>query len=411
MAKKHKLSVKEWQSKPTGKYADGGGLYITVRAEGPLWFSFRYTLLGRSSEMGLGTLTDISLAKAREWAESLRTKVKLGVDLVEENRNNVREERLIREKRRLEQLAEQATFKRVAEEFLEGKRQEFSNQKHAKQWVSTLETYAYPILADKPIKDITRHDVLSVLQPHWLTKNETMTRVRQRIECIIDYAIAKDYRDTSNPALWKSSLKPLLPSPSKVQRVKHHAALPYQEMQAFMTQLKSMDGGGSQALRLLIYTACRTSEVLKAEWSEFDISGGVWTIPGSRMKARVPHRVALSSAALDLLNSIDRSSIYVFPGAREGRPLSNTAMLQTLKRMGRHDLTCHGFRSTFRDWCADRTNFDPMLAEVALAHQQKSETVKAYLRSDMLSKRFELLECWSRYCDGAVGNVTLLPTG
>ncbi len=411
MPKKPKLTLKAYQAKQPGKYADGSGLYVEVREDKPLRFSLRYMLDGKSREMGLGTLKDISLADVRDRAEDFREKLRKGIDPLDERRLTKARERAERLEREKTSAQDKATFSVVAEEYLKAKSHEWSNAKHRQQWANTLQQYAYPIIGEKPVRDIVREDVLKILEPHWLTKNETMTRVRQRVEAIINYAIVKEYREAANPAEWKSNLKLLLPDPSKVQNSskRHHPALDYEQMPAFMSALREMPGDAAKALRLTILTAARTSEVLQANRTEFDLKKRIWTVPASRMKAGIQHRVALSNAAIDLIQSIPETSNYLFPGAREGRPLSNTAMLGVLKRMERSDLTVHGFRSTFRDWIAEKTSFPARVAEVALAHQLKDEAQKAYQRRDLIAKRFELMEAWSSYCDSNKARVVRLP--
>jgi integrase len=243
-----------------------------------------------------------------------------------------------------------------------------------------------------------------------LTKTETASRLRGRIEVILDWASVRKYREGENPARWKGHLDTLLPARSKVQKVKHHTALPYAEADLFMAELRHQDSVSARGLELLILTAARTSEVLKATWEEIDIDDGVWTISPERMKSAKEHRVPLSSAALNVLAEMKKSAqnAFVFPGMRNNTSLSNMAFLQLLKRMGRPDLTAHGFRSTFRDWAAERTNFPSDVAEMALAHAVSNKVEAAYRRGDLFEKRRQLMEAWAAFVDGSSATVVRL---
>ncbi len=282
---------------------------------------------------------------------------------------------------------------------LEVKDSEMKNKKHLAQWRSTLETYAYPFIGKKAVSEITKVDLLAILEPIWLTKNETASRLRGRIETVIDYAKAKEYFEGDNPAAWKGMLKPLLPQPSKVQITKHHAALPYNQIGSFMKELRERSGVSPRALEFAILTAARSGEIRGAEWSEIDLEGKTWTIPASRMKAAKEHRVPLSDAAVALLKALPRFKgiNYVFPATRKGQ-LSDTALLAVLKRMGYTDLTQHGFRSTFRDWAGETTNYPREVIEHALAHQLADKAEAAYQRGTLWPKRVALMDEWSGYC-------------
>ncbi len=245
--------------------------------------------------------------------------------------------------------------------------------------------------------------VLKVLEPIWTEKSETATRVRGRIEAVLDWAKAREFRDGDNPARWKGHLDKLLPARSKVARVRHHPALPYQDIPAFMEALRARDGIGARALEFVIMTATRTSETIKTKWSEIDVDERAWTIPAERMKGDREHRVPLSDRALVILADLPREADFVFPGAREAAPLSNMAMLKVLKSMGHDDLTVHGFRSTFRDWAAETTAYPAHVAEMALAHAVSDQVEAAYRRGDLFEKRRKLMADWSAYCSLSAG--------
>lgn len=282
----------------------------------------------------------------------------------------------------------------------------FSNLKHAKQWPATIATYVYPKVGDLPVRDITTPLVIDVLKPIWNEKTETATRVRQRIEAILGWATLHGYRDGDNPARWSNHLDNVFPKKSAVLRAtvgvteRHHAALPYRELGPFMTELRQQQGVAAPALEFAILTAARTGEVLAARWREFDLAEQVWVVPPERMKAGKEHRVPLSEAALAVIGPAGPPDGFVFPGARPGAPLSNMALLMTLRRMGRSDLTAHGFRSTFSDWCTERTNFPSEVREMALAHAVGNKVEAAYRRGDLFEKRRQLAEAWARYCAG-----------
>jgi len=291
---------------------------------------------------------------------------------------------------------------------------EWSNAKHRKQWRSTLEAYAFPHIGSMAVNDIQTEHIKLCLDPIWLTKTETARRVRQRIETIIDYAIANEYRKNRNPAIWKGHLDKFYPKPNKVKeaiyeqegREKHLAALPYRDMPTFMTHLKGIEGMAVVALRFSILTAARSGEVRYATWTEFNLDRKEWNIPKSRMKARKAHRVALSDAAIELLKTLPRNDSYVFPGRKRGRPINNGGMLKTIQVLGYSDITVHGFRSTFRDYIGEETGFPHRLAEFALAHGLTDESEKAYARGDLLKKRFTMMNAWAAFVDSDRSNVT-----
>jgi integrase len=292
------------------------------------------------------------------------------------------------------------TFQTCAEAFIDSKKAGWKNAKHHQQWVNTLTTYAYPVIGKMPVSEIDTAHVLKILKPIWTTKTETATRVRTRIELVLDYAEALKLRFGSNPARWRGHLAAILPSPRKIKKLKHHPALPYSELQPFISILSVTNGIGARALEITILTASRTFEVLGAKWEEIDLEKRVWTVPQERMKAGIEHRIPLSEPAIKILSELHdgRISDYVFPNLTNGKPLSNAAMSSVLKRLGRTDITVHGFRSTFRDWVAEKTNTPERIAESALAHRLKDASEAAYQRGDLIEKRQALMTNWANYC-------------
>lgn len=370
---------------------DGGGLYLQVTKTGGRSWLFRYMLKGKSYEMGLGSILNVSLAEARDLALKYRRLKSDGIDPIKSRDRD-------RQKRREEALGT-ITFKEAVEEFLRARDGEWKNPKHAAQWSNTLRDYAIPVIGDMDIGDVTMADLLRVLEPIWRTKTETASRVRGRIEKVLDWARVRGYRSGENPARWKGNLDTQLLSPAKLKKEKHHAALPWQEIGDFMAQLRKRDAVSAKALQFLILTATRTSEVRGCIWDEFDLEDGVWTIPASRMKTGREHRVPLSDAALSIVRSMEQTSTgdHVFPNNRGGM-MSENGMLALLKRMERNDITAHGFRSTFRDWAAETTNYPSEVAEMALAHAIANRVEAAYRRGDLLDKRRKLMDEWATFC-------------
>lgn len=392
-----------------GVTGDGEGLYFQVSKTGGTSWIYRYKINGKARMMGLGRYPETGLAKAREKAAEARKLTKDKVDPLEE-----REAELIRqqaeqdqERQRIESeraAAERTktrsvTFKEVAASYIASHRAGWKNAKHAQQWENTLATYAEPVIGHLPSDQITTAHLLEILQPIWGEKTETASRVRNRIELVLDAAKARGLREGENPARWRGHLDKLLPKRSKVQVRVHHAALPWPELPAFMAELRLHEELTYQAMRLTILTACRTSEVLGATWNEIDLAQRCWTIPADRMKAGKEHRVPLSVASLEVLASLPRTvgNSYLFPGARAGRPLSNMAMLMGLRRLGREGLTMHGFRSTFRDWAAESTHYPREVCEMALAHVVAGGAEAAYWRGDVFEKRRALMAEWGVY--------------
>jgi len=379
---------------PAGMYGDGGGLYLRVTDDGAKNWVFRFMLHGRARWMGMGPLHTVNLAEARKRAGEHRLRRHDGIDPIEVRRA----ERL---KARLE-AAKTITFKECAAAYIKAHRAGWHNGKHAAQWETTLATYAEPIIGKLPVQAIDPALVLKVLEPIWATKPETAGRVRGRIEAVLDWAKARDYRTGENPARWRGHLDKLLPARGKVRKVEHHAALPYGGLPGFLVALREQDGIAARALEFLILTAARTGEVIGARWSEPDLLDKVWTVPAGRMKARKEHRVPLSARALAILEEIQAHRTgndgFVFPGGKPGKPLSNMAFLMLLRRMKRDDLTAHGFRSSFRDWASERTNFPREVAELALAHSVGDKVEQVYRRGDMFEKRRRLMQQWATFC-------------
>jgi len=412
-----KLTAKTIESlakaKTPGLTNDGEGLYFQVSKTGGTSWIFRYKIAGKSRDMGLGPYPETGLADAREKAVEARRKTKAGIDPLAEREAERERQQVEQERERQRIEAERAalerakvravTFRAVAADYIAAHRAGWKNAKHAQQWANTLATYADPVIGHLPTDEITTAHLLEILQPIWGEKTETASRVRNRVELILDAAKARGLRDGENPARWRGHLDKLLPKRSRVQARTHHAALPWAELPAFMDALAAHDDLTHHAMRLTILTACRTSEVLGATWSEIDRETRTWTIPAARMKAGKEHRVPLSGAALAVLDSLPRvaGSPYLFPGARKGRPLSNMAMLMGLRRMGRGDLTMHGFRSTFRDWAAERTHYPREVCEMALAHVVAGGAEAAYWRGDVFDKRRALMADWAAYATSA----------
>ncbi|MET3694552.1 integrase [Methylobacterium goesingense] len=367
-----------------GRHSDGDGLYLVVDASGARRWLFLFRWQGKLKEMGLGSLSAVSLSEAREKAAAARQIRKSGKNPIE-HRRNAREERLTA-----------VTFGTFAEEVVRSLSQGFRNDKHKAQWSSTLKTYAGP-LYDKLIDEISTADVLHVLTPIWQTKSETASRLRGRIERVLDAAKAKGLRTGENPALWRGHLDKLLPARRKLTRG-HHAAMPFEDVPAFMADLRSRNALAGLALQFCILNASRSGEVLGARWSEIDRKTKVWTLPAMRMKAGIEHRVPLTDAALTILDQAEvvRCSEYVFPGQKQSRPLSIMAMEMMLRRM-KVEVTVHGFRSSFRDWAGECTAFPREIAETALAHVVGDATERAYRRGDALEKRRTMMEAWSAY--------------
>lgn len=386
----HRLKVMQvTHTKKPGLYSDGGGLYLQVTKKLVKSWLFRYMRMGVRRGMGLGPVHTVTLAEAREKAYACRRMLIEGIDPLEAKKAKHQAERRERTK--------SLPFRDCANQYIEAHRKSWKNEKHAAQWGSTIETYANPIIGNLMVTEIDTDDIMRVLEPIWAEKTETATRLRGRIESILAWATVRGFRTGLNPARWKGHLDHLLAKPSRLRKTNHHAALPYAEAAAFMKMLRQQEGNAALALQLVILTASRTNEVIAARKSEFDLPAKIWIIPAERMKARREHRVPLSTAAVALVKPLINigTSEFVFPASKENRHLSNMAMLQLLKRMKREDLTVHGFRSTFKDWARETTDYAREVSEAALAHIIGDQTEAAYARGDLFAKRAGLMQEWA----------------
>jgi integrase len=374
--------------------ADGGNLYLqaSVGKNGGInrsWL-FRYEMDGERHDMGLGPITTLRLADARERALRLRQQIKDGIDPLDARRE-AKAARLANKA----QQAKAVTFKQAAEMYLNVHADRWKNPKHRAQWRSTLESYAFPVIGDLAVADVEETHLLKILQPIWKKIPETASRLRARIENVLGYATASRFRHGDNPARWRGHLKTLLGGAQK--DVEHHAALPFLDAPAFMAELREHDSTSARVLEFLILTASRTNEAIGATWDEIDLKARVWTIGASRMKTGVEHKVPLSDRAIEILLKMPQPHRgLVFSGASKGKPLSNMAMLQLLRGM-RPDLTVHGFRSTFRDWTAERTNYQNHVAEKALAHKIPDKVEAAYRRGELFTKRANMMKQWATF--------------
>jgi integrase len=404
-----------------GMHCDGGNLYLqvteapdrTLRKSWVLRFATGRTVTSANGkqrreerQMGLGSLTAVSLAEARLEAERYRAELAKGNDPIELRRAAEAQRTALKE-------TKTKTFDECAEACISGRLAGWRNPKHADQWRNTLKTYASPVLGKLPVRDIDTEAVRKVLDPIWRVKPETADRVRGRIEAVLNWSRVNRFREGENPARWRGHLDQTFPAKSKVRRVRHHTALPYAELPSFMGALRLQDGTGARALEFTILTAARTNKTIGAKWAEIDMQAKVWTVPGERMKGGREHRVPLSASAMAILRrqAERKENEFVFPGDRRAG-LSNMTLLMTLRRMGRDDLTVHGFRSTFKDWGEDETTFGRELIEAALAHVIGDKAEQAYRRADALEKRRKLMTAWGEYCSkAATGTVVPLRVG
>jgi integrase len=406
-----KLTAKQIENLTApGTHEDGDGLRLFIKPNGKKYWVLRFQLAGKRREMGLGTYPAIGLKEARQKSSDQRRLLRDGIDPLQARDD----ERTAQQAAEHQRIRKSVTFQDVSNDYIEAHRAGWKNVKHAQQWTNTLATYAAPVIGDLATSQITTEHLLEILKPIWASKAETASRVRNRIELVLDAAKARGLRDGENPARWRGHLDKLLPPSSKTKRTQNHPALPYSELSRFMQALNSVEGLSACALKMTILTACRTSEVLGADWSEVDLKSKLWTIPAARMKAGKVHTVPLSDALIALLDGIPRikGSSMLFPGARKGRPISNMAMLMTLRRMDQKDLddqgkgwrdsndkviTAHGFRSTFRDWAAECTHYAREVCEMSLAHVVANGAEAAYWRSDLLEKRRTLMADWADF--------------
>lgn len=401
------------KAKRPGMYPDGGGLYLQVSKSGAKSWAYRFMLQGRSREMGLGSLKSVTLAEARVKAAEARKLRTAGVDPIEAAKEGAAKAKL--------EASKAIAFRAAAESYIAAHKPSWRSEKHASQWENSLEAYAYPVLGTLPVQSVGVAQVMRVLEPIWSKKTETASRVRGRIEAVLDWATARGYRLGENPARWRGHLENLLPKRAKVQKTKHYSALPYGEIGAFAGLLRERQAVAARALEFLILTAARTGEIIGARWKEISIKEAgkeTWTVPADRIKGGKEHRVPLSPRAVAILMEMKgegepKGENFVFPGGKAGEPLSNMALLSLLERMKRPDLTAHGFRSTFRDWCAERTNHPREVAEMALAHTVGDKVEAAYRRGDLFEKRRRLMNEWATYCAtvAPAGEVVSFPTG
>lgn len=371
------------------------GLYLQVTKRGTKSWLFRYKspLTSKQREMGLGPLSLVSLAAARELTIECRRQLLSGLDPLEERKQVKRAQQLAQ--------AKSITFQEAAENCIESKKPEWKNAKHAQQWSNTLTTYAYPIFGDIAVSDVDTDLVLKAIEPIWISKAETASRVRQRIETVLDWARARGYAEGENPARLRGHLDNILAKTAKVKRVKHHPAVPYKQISEFMEQLRERKGSSALALEFMILTAARTGEIRGAKWEEINLTTNVWTVPAERMKAGREHRIPLSKRAVAILMSIQSNrnpEEFVFSGWKAGTGLSDGSLLALMKKIAFGPYTPHGFRSTFRDWAAEEAHeFSNETAELALAHTIKNKGEAAYRRGDQLERRRELMAAWEFY--------------
>jgi integrase len=377
------------RAKP-GRYSDGHGLYLIVHNANNKSFAYRWERDGHERWMGLGPTHTVSLKMAREKARAARLLRLEGIDPLEQRKAAKAAHALA--------VAKLKTFKECAEDYIAANRDGWKNARHGQQWIMTLATYVYPKIGNLPVGSIDTGLVLSCVEPIWRDKTETASRVRGRIEAILDWATVRKYRQGDNPARWRGHLQHVLLDKGKIAKVEHHAALPYAQLPPFMAELRQREGTAARALEFTILCAARTGETLGAEWSEIDLANKIWTVPAGRMKTGVEHHTALSQRAIELLRSlpVETGNNTVFLGPRGDKP-SRLVMSRLLSRMG-CDVSVHGFRSTFRSWAAECTNYPREVCELALAHKVGSKVERAYQRGQLLAKRFALAEAWAKYC-------------
>lgn len=384
------LTVKQLPKLEPGRHGDGLGLYLRVASKTNRSWVFRYERDGRERWLGLGPLHTVDLAKARDDARNARLMLRDGIDPIERRKEEKAARRLA--------AAKMLTFEQAATAYHRQHEKKWKNAKHRAQFISTLKEYAYPVIGKLPVGAVDTGLVLKCIEPIWQEKTETASRVRGRIESVLDWCTVRGYRSGDNPARWKGHLAEVLPARSSIAKAEHHAALDYRQLPAFMAELRQRDGIAARALEFTILTAARTGEVIGAQLGELD--GSTWTVPADRIKGGKEHRVPLSDAAAAILESLptERGNDHLFIGPAKGRGLSNMAMASVLKRMNREEITVHGFRSTFRDWAAEQTHTPNHVVEMALAHVVGDKVEAAYRRGDLFEKRTELMTAWARFC-------------
>jgi integrase len=398
----NRLSAKEVISKKTpGLFCDGGGLYLQVTASGSKTWIFRYRspVTQKLRDMGLGPIHSVHLPEARERAAAQRTALQRGLDPIQERDDEIQRKAL--------EFSKSQTFRQCATAYIDSHKTGWRNQKHTEQWTCSLETYAGPVIGAVPVQEVDTRLILQILEPIWSTKPETASRLRGRIENVLDWAKARGHRTAENPARWKGHLNQLLPALAKKSRVIHHKAMHFSDVGAFIARLRDMACVSARCLEFTILTAARTNEAIKARRDEFDLVNHTWTVPASRMKAKKEHRVPLSARAVEIVREMLKSDReWVFPSSQAGKPISNMAMLSVMRGMNL-DATVHGFRSSFRDWAAERTGFPHEVCEMALAHTIPNAAEAAYRRGDLFEKRRKLMNAWTEFVstsreDGAV---------
>jgi integrase len=399
------LSAQFVRTAKPGRFCDGDGLYLLVKKSGARFWVFRYKVKGsKLREAGLGRAGEgrnsVRLSEAREKASVLFRQVKNGIDPLSAKEAASAAAKAAEQDAAVKRL----TFREAARRFIDGHTPSWRNPKHAAQWGATIENYANPVFGDLPVGDVATTHVLAAIEPIWLSKPETASRLRGRIERILDFAKTRGWRSGENPAAWKGHLALTLPARSKVRKVEHHAALPWRDIGDFMLTLEDQAGIGARALRFAILTAARSGEVRGARWSEINRSTATWIVLAERMKGFREHRIPLSAPALEVLREMAEvrvssdSEALVIPGRDAGRPLSDMSLTAVLRRIGRGDLTAHGFRSSFRDWAAETTAYPAELVEMALAHAVGNKVEAAYRRGDLFDKRRRLMDDWAVYC-------------
>jgi integrase len=399
----HRLTARRVETaKAPGMYADGGSLYMRIAPGGSKQWVFRYVRGGRLRDMHIGPVHTFSLAEARERATEARKLLVDGIDPLAAKRTRIAAIKAAD--------AKAMTFKQCVDGFIRDNESSWTNPKHRREWQASLLKYTYPVLGSLPVAAIDTPLVLRVLKPIWGTVPETASRVRGRIENVLGWATVHHYRSGDNPARWNGLLEHALPSVAKGD---HHAALPYPELPAFMTKLRQQTGVPAKCLEFVVLTAARLGEAQKATWGEIDLDSGVWTIPGKRMKAGKEHRVPLSPTAIAVLGEMRgiRQSDYVFPGTRPGVPTGMTMPWRLANEIAGKKVSVHGFRSSFRDWAAERTNFPREVAEMALAHAIPNAVEAAYRRGDLFEKRRRLMDAWADYCGKQNGSGAVVPIG
>jgi integrase len=392
-----RLSAKQVEKlRKPGRHPDGDGLYLQITPTSVKSWVLRYERNGRERMLGLGTLRDFSLKEARERARRARQLLADGVDPIEA--------------KRAQRAVPTLTFRQAVEAYNRLHEQKWTARRP--QFLSSLRQHAFPILGDLPLPAIDTPAVLRVLEPIWTKKTETANRVRARIEAVLDWATVSGHRPkTDNPARWRGHLAMTLPAPGAIARVRHHAALPWGEVAAFMAEMRSREGVAARALEFAILTAARTNEVIGARWAEIDFDAATWTIPAERMKADKEHRVPLSAAAIELLRGLwtEANNDSMFIGQQTGRGLGDRALAEVLARMGRTNITVHGFRSSFRDWAAEVSHYPNHVVEMALAHAIGNAVERAYRRGDLFEKRRQLMAEWARFIERPAAEADVVP--